>query len=58
MRKKAPLTMKAYDDPEFIHGHSARSIRVLIGIHPTGRTLSEERNPQYNRIFRISTRHA
>ena len=29
MRKKAPVTMKAYDDPEFIHGHSARYIRVL-----------------------------
>ena len=29
MRKKAPVTMKAYDDPEFIHGNSARYIRVL-----------------------------
>lgn len=29
MKKKAPTSLKAYDDPEFIHGHSARYIRVL-----------------------------
>jgi uncharacterized protein (TIGR00730 family) len=29
MRKKEKATMKAYDDPEFLHGNSARYIRVL-----------------------------
>ncbi len=29
MQKKAPVSKKAYDNYEFIHGHSARHIRVL-----------------------------
>jgi len=48
---------EAYDDPEFLHGQSARSIRVLSEfIQPE--EASEERNPQHNRILRIGARHA